>query len=214
MYIACVTVTAIFRERKDEYEYVGERKSDTLCADSGIGTQCSYRGRCAGSRQILDIESPGSPAIPLLHKCPRELKANTKKDVRTPAFTAASVTAAKTEKQYSVYRHMDVSKNAHGSLLRCIKKGTFKFFYIYLFCMCMCMHMCTHTCSMTHTWKSGDNLPESVLPFHHEYPEHQTQAVRLIGTNLDSLSILVIPEKEVLARTMGDMNLEGVRLSR
>lgn len=80
MYIACVTVAAMFRERKYEYEYVGEKKSDTLCADSGIGTQCSYRGRCAGNRQILDTELPGSPAIPLLHKCPRELKANTKID--------------------------------------------------------------------------------------------------------------------------------------
>ena len=145
----------MYRERKDEYEYVGEKRSDTWCADSRIGTQCSCRGRCAGNRQILDIESPGSPAIPLLHKCPRELKANTKIDIRTPAFTAASVTAAKREKQYRVYRHMDVSKNAHRSLLRCIKEGTSKFFYIYLFCMCM--HMCTHTCSMTHTWKSGQS---------------------------------------------------------
>lgn len=59
----------------------------------------------------------------------------------------------------------------------------------------------THLLCGTHVEVRGQSA-ESVLPFHHEYPEHQTQAVGLIGTNLDSLSILVIPEKEILARTM------------
>ena len=70
MYIACVTVAAMFREGKYgyEYEYVGEKKSDTLCTDREIGTQCSYRERCAGNRQISDIGLPDNRAIPLLNK--------------------------------------------------------------------------------------------------------------------------------------------------
>lgn len=88
-------------------------------------------------------------------------------------------------------RYVDVSKmHTDHSLLMCIKEGTFIF-----------LHLCIlhNTCAMTHTWKSGDSLLESILPFHYEYPEHQTQAVRLVSTNLDSLSILVIPAKEILA---------------
>ena len=95
---------------------------------------------------------------------------------------------------------MDASKtHTDHSLLMCIKEGTFIFFtFVYFACVCICAY--TH--AMTHTWRSGDSLLESVLLFHHEYPEHQTQAVRLVSTNLDSLSILVIPEKEILAHAV------------
>lgn len=158
MYIACVTVTAMFREGKYvyEYEYVGEKKSDTLCTDRGIRTQCSYRGRCAGNHQISDRELPDNPAIPLLDKCPKELKANTKIDICTPMFTAALVTTAKREQQQSVYRYVDVSKmHTDHSLLMCIKEGTFIFLHLCTLHLYAYVH--THLCYDTHVEVRGQS---------------------------------------------------------
>ena len=49
--------------------------------------------------KILNIESPYDPAIPLLERSPKEVKAGTQTDICTPMFTAALVTRAKRWRQ-------------------------------------------------------------------------------------------------------------------
>lgn len=78
------------------------RRKVTLCALIAESEHSVATEEGAGNRQILDIGLPDNRAIPLLDKRPRELKANTKIDICTPIFTAASVTAAKREQQQSV----------------------------------------------------------------------------------------------------------------
>ena len=67
-----------------------------MCTVGGNMTGCSQCGETVW--QVLkkvNVESPRDPEIPLLRMHPKELKAEARRDVHTPMFTAALSTGAK-----------------------------------------------------------------------------------------------------------------------